>query len=87
MNITRDKIFEKSFLYKEISQQISYIVIKPVNIYVGVQNGLAAQPPVYQYHNHCTIGSHEIYSRSTISAVGGARAWGRSWQKRPVRPF
>ena len=29
----------------------------------------------------------QIYIRSTISAVGGARAWGRSWQKRPVRPF
>lgn len=32
-------------------------------------------------------GTRKIYIRSTISAVGGARAWGRSWQKRPVRPF
>ena len=31
--------------------------------------------------------SHEIYIRSTDTTVGGARAWGRSWQKRPVRPF
>ena len=31
--------------------------------------------------------SHEIYIRSTDTTAGGARAWGRSWQKRPVRPF
>ena len=33
------------------------------------------------------IRSHEIYIRSTDTTAGGARAWGRSWQKRPVRPF
>lgn len=31
--------------------------------------------------------THEIYIRSTDTTAGGARAWGRSWQKRPVRPF
>ena len=31
--------------------------------------------------------AHEIYIRSTDTTAGGARAWGRSWQKRPVRPF
>ena len=45
MKITRDENFEQLFLYKEIYQQISYIVFKPVNIYVWVQNGLGAQPP------------------------------------------
>ena len=33
------------------------------------------------------VGPHEIYIRSTDTTAGGARAWGRSWQKRPVRPF